>query len=177
MAVAYNLTPELRVMLKKPLGTLIRGTYSETIKILREMMEKEKPTIMVSVGDAISKNLADNHIFPQLTIVDNKVMRMNIAPISLSAEKTFHAKNPQGTITKEAIETIQEALRSKCRARIVIDGEEDLLALVAVLYSPENSLIVYGQPHEGIVVVKATSEKKAEITSILNAMENVRKAK
>jgi uncharacterized protein (UPF0218 family) len=177
MAVAYILTPELRVRLKKPLGTLIRGTYSETMKILREMMEREKPTIVISVGDTVSKNLAENRIFTQLTIVDNKVMRKNIEPISLSAEKTFHAKNPQGTITMEAMTTIQESLRSNCRTRIIVDGEEDLLTLVAVLYSPENSFIVYGQPHEGIVVVKATSEKKAEVAGILSVMENVRKAK
>jgi uncharacterized protein (UPF0218 family) len=45
------------------------------------------------------------------------------------------------------------------------------------LYAPENSLIVYGQPYKGIVVVKVTSEKKAEATEILKAMKTVRKAK
>jgi uncharacterized protein (UPF0218 family) len=52
-----------------------------------------------------------------------------------------------------------------------------LLALIAVLYAPEKSLVVYGQPYEGIVVVKVTSEKKAEATEILKAMKTVRKAK
>jgi len=49
--------------------------------------------------------------------------------------------------------------------------------LITVLYAPENSLVVYGQPREGIVVVKVTPEKKASAANFLKAMKNVRKAK
>jgi uncharacterized protein (UPF0218 family) len=177
MVIAYSLTPELRIKLKKPIGTLVRGSFAETMKIFKDMIEKEKPTVIISVGDTVSKNLAQNHIFSQLSIVDNRVMRRNIPSMPLIAEKTIRIKNPPGTITKEAQGAIQEALKSNCRVKIVVDGEEDLLALVAVLYSPENSFVVYGQPYEGVVVVKATNEKKAEVALILKAMENVRKAK
>jgi len=52
-----------------------------------------------------------------------------------------------------------------------------LLTLAAVLYAPENSFVVYGQPLEGIVVVKVTEQKKKEITEVLKAMEIFRKAK
>jgi uncharacterized protein (UPF0218 family) len=45
------------------------------------------------------------------------------------------------------------------------------LALCAILYAPENFFIVYGQPGEGIVVVKATKQKKDEVAGILRAME------
>jgi uncharacterized protein (UPF0218 family) len=103
-------------------------------------------------------------------------MRKKIKPRTFAA-KLFHVKNPQGTITEEAITAIKEALESDDRVHIIADGEEDLLTLVAVLYSPENSLVVYGQPHKGIVVVKVTSEKKAEAAEILKAMKAVRKAK
>ena len=177
MPIAYSLTPELRIKLKKPLGTLIRGSFVETMKIFKDMTEKEKPAVIVSVGDTVSKNLAKNHVFPQLSIVDNRVMRRNIQSIPLPAEKTIHVKNPPGTITEEALGAIQEALKSNCRAKIVVDGEEDLLTLIAVLYSPENSFVIYGQPYEGVVVVKAINQKKAEVAAILKAMENVRKAK
>ena len=59
---------------------------------------------------------------------------------------------------------------------VVVDGEEDLLTLVAVLYAPEGSFVVYGQPYQGIIVVKVTPEKKAEAKALLNTMA-VRKAK
>ena len=177
MAIVYSLTPELRIKLKKPIGTLIRGSFAETMRILKNMTEKEKPAFIVSVGDTVSKNLTENHMVPQLSIVDNRVMRRNIQPVPLTAEQTIHVKNPPATITEEAREAIQEALKSNHRVKIVVDGEEDLLALVAVLYSPENAFVIYGQPYEGIVAVKVTPEKKAEVAGILKAMENVRKAK
>jgi hypothetical protein len=177
MAIAYSLTPELRIKLKNPIGTLIRGSFAETMKVFKDMTEKEKPAVIISVGDTVSKNLAENHVFPQLSIVDNRVMRRNIQSIPLPAEKTIHIKNPPGTITEEALRAVQEALKSNCRVKIVVDGEEDLLTLIAVLYSPENSFVIYGQPHEGVVVVKTTNEKKAEVAVILKAMENVRKPK
>jgi len=177
MVIAYSLTPELRKKLKKPVGTLIRGSFAQTMKILKNMTEKEKSAFIISVGDTVSKNLAKNHMFPQLSIVDNRVMRRTVQPIPLTAEKVIHVKNPPGTITEEAIGAIQEALKSNCRVKIVADGEEDLLVLIAVVYSPENAFVIYGQPYEGVVVVKVTSEKKAEVAGILKVMENVRKAK
>jgi hypothetical protein len=177
MATAYSLTPELRIKLKKPIGTLIRGSFAETMKTFKDMTEKEKPPVIISVGDTVSRNLAEKHVLPQLSIVDNRVMRRNIEAIPLTAEKTIHIKNPPGTITEEALGAIQDALKSNCHVKIVVDGEEDLLTLIAVLYAPENSFVIYGQPREGVVVVKATNEKKTEVAVILKAMENVRKAK
>jgi len=177
MSAQYSLTPELRRKLKEPIGTLIRGSFSETMKRFKDVMGKENLPYIISVGDTVSKNLAKNNVHPRLAIVDNRVMRRNIQPIPLTVDKTTRVKNAPGTITREAVEAIQEAIKSKHRFKIVVEGEEDLLTLIAVLYAPENSLVVYGQPHEGIVVVKVTREKKAEVAGILKAMENVRKTK
>lgn len=177
MIIPYKLTPELRRKLKKPLGTLIQGVPSETTKKVRDIAEKEKPPRIISVGDTVSKNLVKNNIFPHLSIVDNRVMRKSIRPIALGADKTTVVENPPGTITEDALTAIQGAMKSNCRVKIVVEGEEDLLTLIAVLHAPENSIIVYGQPHEGVVVVKATHEKKAEVAQILKAMETVGKTK
>jgi hypothetical protein len=94
-----------------------------------------------------------------------------VQPTKLQAERIVHVQNPQGTFTDEAIKATRNAMEDKQSVEIVVDGEEDLLALIAISYAPENSYIIYGQPHEGIVVVKATSGKKAEIAAILGAME------
>jgi uncharacterized protein (UPF0218 family) len=177
MAIAYRLTQELRRKLKEPIGTLIRGSFNETIKEFKHMIEKEKPTTLISVGDVVSKNLVRSSIFPQLLIVDNKVMRRKIQSVTLKANEEISVKNPRGTITSEALKAVQEAVKINRSVKIVVDGEEDLLTLVAVLYAPENSFVVYGQPQEGIVVVKVTQQKKAEVAEILKAMETFRKAK
>lgn len=177
MIIVYRLTPELRRKLKKPIGTLIHGSFNEVIKKFKDVVEKENPPRVISVGDIVSGNLVKNDVFPQLLIVDNRVMRKSIKPITLVADETAMVKNPPGTITEESLSAIQEAVKSNRRVKIVVDGEEDLLALIAVLYAPENSFIVYGQPREGVVIVKATREKKAEVAEILKAMEVFRKAK
>jgi uncharacterized protein (UPF0218 family) len=175
MPIKYNLTPELRAKLKQPLGTLIRGSFTETTKRFSEMVNKEKPPSIISVGDTVSRNLTTNHILPELSIIDNKCMRRSIQPTLLATERIFHVKNPQGTITEEAIAAIQEALQSNQHARIVVEGEEDLLTLIAIMRAPQDSFVLYGQPHEGIVVVKVTEGKKTEVSEILKAMEKCSK--
>ena len=177
MTVRHSLTPELRIKLKKPLGDLIQGSPAETMKRLKKIVEKEKPSAMISVGDAVTRSLLRSHFTAQLSIVDNRVMRRKTLPVAFTAQETIHVENPAGEITEEAAAAIQEALRSNRRVKIVVDGEEDLLALIAILYAPERAFVVYGQPREGIVLVKVTPEKKAEIAEILKAMEDVRKPK
>jgi uncharacterized protein (UPF0218 family) len=177
MAIAYSLTPELRVKLKEPFGILIRGSFAETMDKMENIVKREKPPRIVSVGDTVSRNLHEHELNPQLSITDNKRMRRRVKPRTFTGKNIVHVRNPQGTITEEAITAIREALESNERFHIIVDGEEDLLALIAVLYAPENSLVVYGQPCEGIVVIRVTSEKKAGAKEILKAMKTVRKAK
>mgnify|MGYP000067653495 FL=1 len=171
MITILILPEKLRKKLKKPLGTLIAGNFDETIKRFREILAKEKPTRLIAVGDAVSESLMKNGVFPDVFIIDNKVMRKEITPLKFSAERTLYAKNPAGTISKEAWEKIKNALDSDLQTKIIIDGEEDLLALPAVLFAPENSFVVYGQPREGMVIIKVTEEKRREVKSIIDEMK------
>lgn len=177
MTVRYSLTPELRVELKKPLGMLIRGSFSETTRRLKEIVEDEKPTAIISVGDTVTRSLARGRLSAQLSVVDNRVMRKKTRPVALTAQETIHVENPAGVITEEAMAVIQETLKTNRRIKIVVDGEEDLLTLIAILHAPDKAFVVYGQPREGIVLVKVTPEKKAHVAGILNAMEDARKPK
>lgn len=171
MARTYFLTPELRAKLKKPIGMLIRGSFVETICEFKALLGKEERPCVISVGDTVSKNLFENKIRLHLSIIDNKRMRKKIQPSRFAAEKTIYVKNPRGTITEEAIAAVKESLSGNQQVQIVVEGEEDLLALIAVLYAPENSFVVYGQPFEGIVVVEVTPKKKAEVAAILGLMK------
>ncbi|MEM3577756.1 MAG: DUF359 domain-containing protein [Candidatus Bathyarchaeia archaeon] len=177
MAFAYILTPELRIKLKKPLGILIQGSFNETMTRVKSMIEREKPPAIISVGDTVSKNLVENGVLPKLAIVDSKVMRRKTQPINVPVEREIRTVNPAGTITEEAIKAIKEALNYDVNVKILVDGEEDLLTLIAVLYAPENSFVIYGQPHQGAVLIKVTREKRKEIEEILKVMETARKAK
>ncbi|MEM2280879.1 MAG: DUF359 domain-containing protein [Candidatus Bathyarchaeia archaeon] len=175
MGIAYRLTTNLRRKLKKPLGIMICGSYQETVEKLKALIIEEKPPCVISVGDVVSKNLVDAHIHPKLMVVDNRVMRSNIEPLNIEADEEKLVRNPPGTITFEALNAIQEAFRTAHTVKVVVDGEEDLLALIAVQHAPENSIIVYGQPRKGLVAIKATREKKAEVHKILEAMRSTAK--
>jgi GTP-dependent dephospho-CoA kinase len=172
MPIAFTLTPQLRIKLKEPFGSLIQGTPEQTMAKMKELIEKEKPSKIISVGDIVSSNLHKHSIHPQLSIIDNISMREQKLPQEAEVEKTVYIDNPQGTITQEAIFAVREALESDEHTHIVVKGEEDMLTLIAVLYSPENAFVVYGQPNLGIVVVKVTSQKKAHAQEFLNAMKS-----
>jgi len=166
-----RLTPKLREELKDPLGLLIQGSFDETMKKLKELIKKEKPSKIISVGDSVSESMTRHGVSPQVLIVDNKVMREPIQPIAVDADQTLHLKNPAGTLAEEAWTVMKEALKGKRRTRVLVDGEEDLLTLVAVLCAPKNSLVVYGQPREGIVVVKVTEKTREMVRRIVDSME------
>lgn len=165
------LTSRLRRKLKKPLGVLFRGSSEETITMLKTLIEREKPTKIVTVGDRVSQNLTDYSLLPDVLIVDNKVMRKEIPPISATADQVIRVKNPAGTITDEAWSAVEKAMRNSRRTKIVVDGEEDLLTLVAVFAAPENSMVFYGQPHKGVVAIKVTAEMKQRVQEIVEAMK------
>jgi GTP-dependent dephospho-CoA kinase len=171
MKIEYTLTPRLRVFLKEPFGTLIEGTPKETMGNLKEMLKKDKPPLVVSVGDVVSKNLHKYNINPQLTVIDYISLRDQAIPKQAPVKKTVRVKNPQGTITEEAIFAIKEALEGNIHTHVVVEGEEDLLTLIAILYAPKSTFVIYGQPYCGIVVVKVTVEKKAEVKQFLKEMK------
>ncbi len=104
-----------------------------------------------------------------MRIVDQMTLRKRISPVEIKVERTYKVRNPAGVVTKEAWDAIREALKDR-EALILVDGEEDLLAIPAVLESPDNALVVYGQPSEGLVVVAASAEKKTEVRKIANRM-------
>ncbi len=166
------LTSKLRRELKKPLGILLHGPMEEITNILKAMVDEERPAKIVSVGDQVSQDLASHSLTPDILIVDNKIMRRAIKAIPVSAPVVMNVKNLAGTISDEARMAIEQAAENPQRVKIVVDGEEDLLSLVAILAMPENSLVLYGQPpHKGIVVVKANSENKKKVQGILERMK------
>jgi len=171
MNAAYILTSRLRIFFKDPFGTLIEGTPQETMRILKEKIQNEKPPRVISVGDVVSQNLHESGINPQLTVIDYVSLRNQVIPKQAAVEKTVYVKNPQGTITDEAIQTVKETIESNIHTHVVVDGEEDLLTIPAVLYAPENAFIIYGQPYCGIVVVKATIKKKVQVKEFLKEMK------
>jgi len=157
--------------LKEPLGTLIRGSPNQTMHRLGRMIEEERPPKVIAVGDVVSRSMVEHGLQPDIIVVDHRVMRSPSTPFEAGVDRTVRVRNPAGTITEEAWLVLRDVMRQEGRTRVLVDGEEDLLTLVVGLHAPDGSFVVYGQPHEGIVVVRVTESKRRMFRQIVNLME------
>jgi uncharacterized protein (UPF0218 family) len=136
---------------------------------LRVLIQQDKPSKVITVGDVVSRETLATGIQVNLRVVDQMTLRKSISPVEIRAERTYRVRNPAGIITTEAWDAIREALQHR-EAVIFVDGEEDLLALPAILESPDNAFIVYGQPSQGLVVVTASPVIKHEVKEMMSRM-------
>jgi len=54
--------------------------------------------------------------------------------------------------------------------RITVMGEEDLFVLPVCIYAPDNSIVLYGQPNEGLVLVEISTEIRNKVQTLLDLM-------
>lgn len=163
-------TEAQRQKLKQPLGKLITGSSDECNLALKKAIETEKPARLLLIGDTVSRNAVQTGIRPNVTVIDQKEMRNEAEPFTYAARHVFRTTNRAGTIDLGAWKSIEEAT-AKGDSLVTVEGEEDLLTLVAILVSPIGSLVVYGQPQQGIVLVRVSANKKKQIERIIKQME------
>ncbi|MCW4034810.1 MAG: GTP-dependent dephospho-CoA kinase family protein [Candidatus Bathyarchaeota archaeon] len=138
---------------------------------LKQHIQKQKPCMIISVGDIVSRDLIASGISLNVLIVDNKTMRKPIKPIEVDSDQTLFVSNPAGAITNEAWDAIKCAVAKKGVTKVMVDGEEDLLTVVTVLSAPDGAFVVYGQPHVGIVVVEVSAESRENMRRIVDLMQ------
>jgi len=46
-----------------------------------------------------------------------------------------------------------------------------LLVLPVCVHAPDNAVVMYGQPHEGLVIVEITAEIRNKVQTLLDLME------
>jgi uncharacterized protein (UPF0218 family) len=166
-----RLTPALRELLKKPLGRLL----GEDAAI--GLLKKNRPAMLVSVGDSSTATLLRHGVIPDIAIYDYMVMRRSIDDATKKCIDDFNdmerlsARNPAGCITDELMAALQQAFKAG-RAKVFVDGEEDLAALPAVFLAPLGSIVLYGQPNEGIVVIEVTESARENAKNIYERMQD-----
>ena len=156
-----KLPESLRKTLKTPLG-----------KVYKSLPDIDGD--IVTVGDIVTKTVIENNITPKLSIFDLKTQRDIPVEINHTFKKIIKVKNPPGYISDEAIESIKylSTIDDKDIA-LLVDGEEDLLTLIVIKYFPVGTYVLYGQPNEGIVVLKIDNTLKQEIDRILKQFEKI----
>ncbi len=173
----------LRKELRKPLGKVIKGKENELKKTARhtiQFINELKPAMVIAVGDIIATSLERIGFIPDLKIIDYRSRRKEISnfqfPISNKIPNTkfqIYKKvvNKPGTISREAISAIKRSielfLKTHKKQTIAINGEEDLLALPAILSAPLKTVVLYGQMDLGVVFVEVDEKIKDKIRKII----------
>ncbi len=140
------------------------------MQVLADAIQTGKPAKVCVIGDVTARNTLDYGIPVALYVVDQQAMRRPIA-ISLPAGvPIYRTHNPPGMITVESWHLIERLAPAASRSLILVEGEEDLLALPVIQFAPTDAFVVYGQPHVGLVLVTVTDEKRVEIDGILARM-------
>ncbi len=173
------LPEKLREELRKPMGKVFEEVY-KVIKFIKFI----KPIQVIAVGDIIVNALLKSGIDPDVKIIDFRSRREPIEDLhgllitdshgyqrkSAKNQRESYVNNP-GTINLKTAEHIRQkiklALYKKQKSWIVIDGEEDLLALPAILFAPLNSLVLYGHWQLGIIAVVVDEKIKNQVRNIV----------
>jgi len=149
---------EQRKFFKVPFGIL----YPDIADIIPLIRGKQ----VYTVGDVVTHRLLQQGITPDLAIIDGHTMRSPCDRTPVLYDLCIRVKNPPGSLSDELIEGLNEALKHP-QAMIYVDGEEDLAVIPLVIASNEGSVILYGQPREGVVFRLVDPEAKEKAREML----------
>jgi uncharacterized protein (UPF0218 family) len=151
--------------LKNPFGDLVHDS-----DVSRQLVHAavRGAQLIATVGDATTERLVSFGIIPDIAVIDGKERRIRRGIKVSYFARELRCANPSGLITKNALDTIADALQGIHPARIFVDGEEDMLALPLFHMVPVGAVVLYGQPLEGLVIVKIDASKQKEAKDLMD---------
>jgi len=163
-----KLPDSLRDQLKIPLGILLPESQTDKTNIQKHLSEN---SYVITVGDRTTEKMIEFGLIPSLQIIDSKEKREKREPPKLANATELTVDNPAAEITPQSIDIIKQAFTMQPPVRISVNGEEDLLVIPVCVYAPENAIVLYGQPNEGLVIVKVNPEIRNKTQKLLDSME------
>lgn len=163
-----ELPDSLRVELKEPAGPL----YTDTGAMLEAASEP-----LVTVGDVVTYHVLEAGVRPAVALVDDRTERTAVEDsIAERVEAAAFGNemavtNPAATLTAELVSALVAALSRDETTLVVVDGEEDLATLPAVVVAPATASVVYGQPGEGMVLVPVEESTRTRMRELLSRMD------
>ena len=170
----FCLPDTMRSEMRRQFGILYHGDGKKTIeKILHDI---GSPANLITVGDISTFNVLQCDTIPNISIIDEKTHRKPtdsniIKGIRYYTFKMMYVNNPSGCVTSELVCAISEAISINEPVQIMVNGEEDLAALPAILLAPISSVVIYGLPDEGAIVVTVTPDIKVRICDMMERMK------
>jgi uncharacterized protein (UPF0218 family) len=142
----------VRIDYAVPRGEIVSENIGEWMR--RNLKDKT----VISVGDVVTGSLIENGIKPYVSVIDGKTRRNELLKVSpaenLQECSILRTINPKGRLSLEAIELICKVLSSGKESNqcytVIVEGEEDMLALPALSCAPIGSVVLYGVPGVGV---------------------------
>ena len=158
---------------KTPMGELFEGPEDDPEVALSAMLESipEGSGLLVAVGDVTVKGLMDMGILPDIAFVDGQTKREALdASLQVEAEKFSLRKsvqNPPGQLTPALLDAVRWSPEQDESVLIEVEGEEDLAPMFVLATAPLGTVIVYGQPRQGVVMRILDMEAKHRSRNLL----------
>lgn len=148
-----TLPDALRPILRKPFGKIVRNPKPEGF--------------IIAIGDIVVSTLISNGITPNVSVFDGISDRRVISDkmVLYNLPNQFKSEiNDPGTINAKSVIALEKLIRNSVEKNLKnslkIVGEEDLLAIPAILLAPLGSKVVYGLKGKGAVMVDINEEVK-----------------
>ncbi|MGA2663701.1 MAG: DUF359 domain-containing protein [Nitrososphaerales archaeon] len=126
--------------------------------------------LVVSVGDRVTETLHALGRTPDVQVVDRVERRVRRSAPDVPFATQIRARNPAGSITEGAVVAVGRAIGGRKPARVLVDGEEDLLAIPAIESAPLGATVYYGQPGVGVVLVVVDERARRSASRIMASM-------
>ncbi|MDA4125838.1 MAG: DUF359 domain-containing protein [Thaumarchaeota archaeon] len=163
----FRLPEGMRLKLARPLGRVFRGEEVNSPEFGKLVSES---TMVVTVGDRVTDTIGALGRTPEVQVVDGVERRKRREPPKVPYSRLVKVENPAGTLTREAIDGMRKAFGGSKPVRVLVEGEEDLMTILAVAMAPASAVVFYGQPGEGVVVIRADGIAKSRNREILGKM-------
>ncbi|WP_240451990.1 GTP-dependent dephospho-CoA kinase family protein [Halostella salina] len=129
---------------------------------------------LVTVGDIVTYHFERVGRTPDVAVVDGRTKREAVdreVSETIREEHTVTVDNPAATLTEALLVALRDAIAADRPTTIVVDGEEDLATLPAVVVAPDGASVVYGQPDAGMVHIRVDDDTRAEFSDLLGRMD------
>jgi uncharacterized protein (UPF0218 family) len=160
------LPDELRAALEDPMGPV----YTDSDRLRGELGSP-----VVAVGDVVTRHLTDAGARPDLAVVDWVTEREPLPaaerPEIEGYDTRIDVTNPAAALTGDLLAALREGVERSESTVIVVDGEEDLAAVPALVVAPAGASVVYGQPGEGMVHVQVDDAVDERARGLLARMD------
>ncbi len=163
--VVLTLPDDLRGAFKDPLGPI----HTDANRLSPDLGDP-----VVAVGDVVTRHLTRAGVRPDLAVVDWVTEREALAeserPDIEGYDERIDVTNPAAGLSAELLRALRTGVERDEKTVIVVDGEEDLAAVPALVVAPDGASVVYGQPGEGMVHVPVDGEARTRARELLSRM-------